>query len=264
MRCVAYCIAQSLKIDTVADFFRKKNYYVKSYREVLYLKSTKNSGEIFIFKFGCFVSWGLVTREEKALAAELKNFAIDLLNLFEIDRFSFVYREKTSLYSHDRFNADIITLEDNDVQIKLAISYGLAQSVKLESYEESVQRAIRINSSLPIDLARTGKISLTGRAISQRIGEIFIERNSINLTSEYLDMPEYFWQYPSLESYYVITEKFLDLTRRVNSLNQRLDVLQGLLDMLNSQLQHRHSSFLETIIILLIMVEIILTLLLYH
>jgi uncharacterized Rmd1/YagE family protein len=48
----------------------------------------------------------------------------------------------------------------------------------------------------------------------------------------------------------------------VSSLNQKLDVLQELLDILNSQVQHRHSSLLEMIIIILIAIEIGISL--YH
>lgn len=61
-----------------------------------------------------------------------------------------------------------------------------------------------------------------------------------------------------------MVKKFLDIPSRVMALNQKLDVLQELLDILNSQVQHRHSSLLESIIILLIAVEIIISLFQFH
>jgi uncharacterized Rmd1/YagE family protein len=264
MRCVAYCIAESLQLNAIFNYFKQKNYTVKLYRGVLYATHPKERSEIFFFKLGCFVSWGLTSRQERALLKELKAFAINAVDKIETDSFVYLYGEKTSLTTHAQFNVDVITLEDDDLQIKLAISYGIAQSIKLELYETSVQKTIKINASLPNDLATKGKIALSGKAISKRIGEIYLERSSVNLNSEYLDMPEYFWQFPRLENYYIMTEKFLDITRRVNSLNQRLDVLHGLLDVLNSQLQHRHSSLLESIIIALIFIEIILNIFRFH
>jgi uncharacterized Rmd1/YagE family protein len=84
------------------------------------------------------------------------------------------------------------------------------------------------------------------------------------LNIEYLDVPEFFWRNPNLESYYVMTKQYLDIPSRVMALNQKLDVLQELLDILNSQVQHRHSSLLESIIILLIFVEIIISLFQFH
>lgn len=264
MRCIACCMAESLNLNAIADYFKKQSYYIEFFRDVLYVTHQKFPGEMFFFRIGCFVSWGLTTRGERKLAQELKNFSNNVLDVLEIDHFIFRYGDKTSLQSQHRFNVDIITLEEAEVPIKLAISYGLAQSVKLEAFEESVQKTIRMNDSLPRELAKKGSISLSGKAIYKRMGEIFMERSSVNLNSEYLDMPEYFWQFPSLENYYLMTEKFLDISRRVNSLNQRLDVLHGLLDMLNSQLQHRHASMLEIIVILLIVVEIVLTLGRFH
>ncbi len=261
MRCAAYCIAESLNLNAIFAFLKQQNYVVKLYRGVLYAAHPESKAELFFFKLGSFVSWGLARVQELAMLKQLKSFMINPIENIEIDYFMYAYGDRTTLRTHHRFNVDVITLEDDDLEIKLAISYGLAQSVKLESYEESVQKTIRDNSNLPHELASKGKISLSGKAISQRIGEIYLERSSVNLNSEYLDMPEYFWQFPRLENYYVMTEKFLDITRRVNSLNQRLDVLHGLLDMLNSQLQHQHSSMLEVIIIVLLLIEIVLGLL---
>src|SRR5205814_2344144 len=155
----------------------------------------------------------------------------------------------TDLYPYERFNIDIIQLENDSQQLKLAISYGLAQSIKLESYEESIQKTIDKNKYLPEELALRGKIPLSRHAISQRMGELFLERSSVNLRGEYFEVPEYFWRHPNLENYYILTESFLDIPRRVASLNQKLDVLHELFDMLTTQLQHRHSTYLELIII---------------
>jgi len=264
MRCVAYCIAERLDLVTIQEFFKKQGYDNRLYRGVLYVSPTSNRAELFFFKSGCFVTWGMFRKEEKILLTALKKFTAGPFTPIETDYFSYHYGEKTELSSHRRFNADVIELENDDVQIKLAISYGLAQSVKLEYYEESVQKTIQKNTSLPLELAQFGKISLSGKSILKRIGEIYLERSLVNLSSEYLDIPEYFWQSAHLESYYAMTEKFLDISRRVNSLNQQLNVLHELLDVLNSQLQHKHSNMLEIIIILLIFFEIVLNLIALH
>ncbi|MGE3920280.1 MAG: RMD1 family protein [Gammaproteobacteria bacterium] len=264
MRCLSYCIAEAFNLQLVADHFKRQNYFIKFYRDVLYVKNPISKVEIFILPIGCYVTWGVKSKDDKKLLTELKRLSIKPLNHIEIDHFTCFYGEKTTLYSHSRFNADIILLEDEDVQIKLGISYGLAQSVKLEAYEESVKKTIKSNETFPMELSKTGRIYLSGRNISKRIGEIFLERSSVNLNSEYLDMPEYFWQSPRLETYYVMTEKFLDLSKRVHSLNQRLDVLHGLFEVLQNQLQHRHSNLLEITVILLIFIEIVINFFKFH
>lgn len=262
MRCVAYCTATSYKLNAIADFCKAKRYLVKFSRNVLHVTKQGASWDLYFFYHGCFVAWGLKKIQERAYLEQMKNFEIDSLEFPEVSYFTFRLGQGTKIIPHSRFNADVIILntdEAENTQVKLAISYGLAQSVKLEAYEESIQKTINYNQQIPIDLAKFGKISLSRRAISKRMGEIFLERSVVNLTSESFDVPEYFWQYPQLESYYVMTEKFLDITKRVNSLNRKLDILHELFEVLNNQLQHRYSSMLETIIILLIAIEIVLT-----
>lgn len=261
MRCVSFCTASSYRLAAIADFFKAKGFITRFYRPVLHVSKPTERGDIFFFNTGCFVAWGLWRAQEQQIVKDVKEFSIDGLDRIETDRFIFRFGSETRVSSHDRFNADIITItedEADNVQLKLAISYGLAQSVKLEAYEESIQKTIDTNSHIPVELAKAGRISLSRKAISRRIGEIFLERSSVNLSSGYFDVPEYFWQYSNLESYYVMTDQFLDIPKRVASLNRKLDVLHETFDMLNNQLQHRHSSILEFVIILLIFSEIIL------
>lgn len=261
MRCTSYCTAKNYDLAQLANWLRKNSYQVKFYREVLHITQTKQRRhDIFCFPQGCVVFWNLRAKDEQTFLQGLTPFSTAPLDKFEMDSFSFRPGEDTKMITHERFNVDIIQLDSNNLQTKLAVSYGLAQSVRLATVEESIKNNIATNSNLATELASTGKIKLRGKEISKRMGEIFIERSSVNLNSEYLEMPEYFWKYPSLELYYLMVEKYLDVPRRVNALNRKLDVLHDIIDMLNNQLQHRYSSILETIIIALIAVEIFMNL----
>jgi uncharacterized Rmd1/YagE family protein len=260
MRCVSFCPTESYRLAQVASFFRNSGHTVKQYRKILHVFHPQKEFDIFIFSYGCFVVWGMKQKEEQQLLEDLKPFSINPSPTIEINRSVFRYGDHVEMATHERFNVDIITLESESAQLKLAISYGLAQSIQLESYEGAVQKTIEQNAHYPEQLAKNGHISLSQKQISCRMGQIFLARNSINLNSEYLAAPEYFWEHPSFEDYYNMCEKFLDISRRVSTLNQKLDVLHELFDMLTSQLQHRHSNMLELIIILLILAEIVIIL----
>ena len=88
------------------------------------------------------------------------------------------------LYSSD--NSTISTNEENDLIIfnqisiftKLAVSYALAQSVKLSFLENSVERLLENTQPIHEELARKGAISLSKKEISIRI-VIFFKRNSL-------------------------------------------------------------------------------------
>lgn len=257
MRCVSFCTAESYDLSALAASFKRKEYTTRLSRDVLYVTNLKKPMDMFFFSHGCFVTWGLSKRQEQKWIEHVKDYSRGILALIEMDQFCYRFGEETSVDTHERFRVDIITLDSDNPQIKLAISYGLAQSIKLEAFEDSIQQAIRKNSYLPEEIATHGVISLSRRATFKRMGELFLSRSSINLNSEFLDTPEFFWRNPNLEPFYITTKKFLDIPTRVMALNQKLDVLQELFDILNTQLQHRHSSMLEVIIILLILIEIV-------
>lgn len=261
LRCVAFCTARSYDLAALDHYFKRKNFFTRLSRDVLHVINPKKPGDLFFFNHGSFVSWGLTRQQEEKMVNLVKGFARDTLQTVEIDHFGFRYGEEISIDAHERFKLDMITLDSDSSQIKLAISYGLAQSIKLEAFEDTIQDAIKSNAHLPGEMAQKGVISLSRRAILKRIGEIFTVRSLINLNSEYLDMPEFFWRNPNLEPFYIMVKKFLDIPSRVMALNQRLDVLQELLDILNSQVMHRATSILEMIIILLIFAEIVISLL---
>lgn len=264
LRCVSFCTANSYDILGLASFFKKKGYFIRLTRDALHVTNLKRPGDIFFFNNGCFVCWGFKKHFEERLIMYVKPFALHSLSHIETDHFFYQYGQETTIDTQEKHRLDIITLDSEEAQIKLAISYGLAQSIKLETFEEAIQEAIKKNNHLPEEIATRGIISLSRRAIFKRIGEIFLVRSSINLNIEYLDAPEFFWRNPNLEPYYIIVKKFLDIPSRVMALNQKLDVLQELLHILNSQVQHRHSSLLESIIILLIVVEIFISLFQFH
>jgi uncharacterized Rmd1/YagE family protein len=261
MRCVSYCTATSYDLTSLAASYKRKGYISKLSRDVLHISSMDTPVDIFFFNHGSAVFWGLQKKQEQQWLERLKKFSLRPLHTIETDHFCFRFGEDTVIDTHERFKVDIITLDSDNPQIKLAISYALAQSVKLEAFEEAIKMNIQKNAPLPEEIAARGSIKLSRNSISRRMGEIFIARSSINLNSEYLDMPEFFWRNPNLEPFYEMSKKFLDIPNRVVALNQKLDVLQELLMILNTQVEHRHSSLLEMIIIILIVVEITVTLL---
>ena len=261
MRCVSYCTAAGYDLPGLANSLKRKGYVTRLARDVLQVSNPKKSGDLFFFAHGCFVCWGFTKRQEVKWIELVKEFATAPLANIEMDHFCFRFGEETSIDAHERFKLDVITLDSDNPQIKLAISYGLGQSIKLEAFEDAIQETIKKNSVLPEEIANRGVVSLSRRSIFKRMGEIFLVRSSINLSIEYLDAPEFFWRNPNLEPFYIMTKKFLDIPSRAIALNQKIDSLQELFDILNSQLQHRHSSLLETIIILLILIEIAISLL---
>lgn len=254
MRCIAYCTCANYELAQLFQFFQASG-AVQISRDIVHLQSKDENGfkrDFFFFAFGTVVFWGCQPEEEKKILSAIKPFAKDPLPKFELDEFSFVYGNKMQI------KEDEIMLHKKDFLVKLAISYALVQSVKLTVFENAIDRTIENSKQIPKNLAERGRISLSRQQTSRKIGQLYLERNYINLHSEILDTPEFFWDHAELETYYRKTIFYLDVTKRVDLLNRRLTLLHELYEILGSELNHRHSSRLEWTIIILILIEIVL------
>ena len=256
MDCCAYCTADSYDIKGLYKTLRGR-YQTTMYREAVHIVIPDDEApkDVFIFPYGSTVFWGMSLEERPDLLDEIKEFAYKPLDEVETDELTFSYGDKVHIKD------DHITLPNKETLTKLAISHGIAQSVKLGAFEESITKTYDETKHIPEDLARRGKISLSRRQIRRKMGQLFIERNSINLHADILDIPEFFWEYPELEALYVLIANELDIETRAQVLNQRLDVVHELFQMLGNELNHQHSSRLEWTIIWLIVIEVVISLL---
>lgn len=262
MRCTCYCTAGSYDIPRLFQYLQRLGNTLL-FRDVVHIQIKEGKslkGDLFYFSYGVVVCWGFHEDDEKEILQSLKEFEKEPASKAELDEFTFTYSDTMKI------EEDEIHLQNKSTLTKLAISHGLAQSVKLTTFEELIQKTIDNAKHLPAELAKKGKIPLSRKEISRKMGELFIERNFINLHSEILDTPEFFWNYPELEPFYRRTAYYLDVTKRVEILNKRLNVIHELFEILSSELNHQHSSRLEITIVLLILIEVTIALLhdLFH
>ncbi len=257
-RCVAYSTAVSYPIKEVARAFRA-SHRVSTFRDVIYisLRGTEHGKEngAFVFPYGAVVMWGLSGEEEASILTTLRSYEEGPYENSEKDLLMYSYGEKNSVLD------DHITLASTELDIKLAFSHGIAQSVKLSVFEAIVKKTIETTRTIPEHLSKYGRVPLSRKEIRRKMGDLFMVRSSINLHFEVLDVPEYFWEHSELEPIYTLIANYLDLETRVEVLNQRLDVVHDLFEVLANELNHQYSSRLEWIIILLIVFEVVISLL---
>lgn len=256
MDCRAYCTASAYQIKALYERFKQVGANATLYRDVIhFVVPGETIGDIFYFPYGASVFWGLTLERCQSYLEQIKEFEDQLLDEIETDQFTFILGDSPKIVE------DEIILPNLDVLTRLAISHGLAQSVKLGTFESALRKTFNLTKQIPEDLSKFGSISLSRREIRRKMGALFIERNSINLHVDVLDTPEFFWEYSELEPLYAMTANYLELETRVEVLNQRLDVIHELFEMLGNELNHQHSSRLEWTIIILIVMEVVLTLL---
>ena len=214
----------------------------------------KEEQQIILFKYGVFICWNVNFESIKFFMDFIKDYQLNGFKKPIIEEFNYTLDEEFKI------NLDTIYLNDFSSTSKIAISQALSQSVKLEQFEEELQTSIDENSNIPLQLSLTGKVKLTKKEISKKIGELFLVKSKIYLHYDLLDTPEFFWEYPQYENQYEKIVKYLDIKSRVEVLNKKVEIIQELLHVLGDEQKHRYSSFLEWIIIILIAFEIVISL----
>lgn len=256
MRCTAYCTGENYNLKNLSAFFKDTPARFKLHnKEVLHVSSYASGSDLFFFDYGCVVFWNYSPQKEKSLLEEFSNFSTGSFSKHAFEEFVVTMKRpgtKTIIENES------ITLGGGRIIDKLTLSFALSQSVKLSHFEDLLEKEGAETKSIPQELAQRGKISLSRRQIAKKLGQLFLVRNSINLHTEMLDTPDFFWEHRQHENLYKLITKNLDVPQRVEVLNRRLDMIKDLLSMLEEQLNHRHSSLLEWIIIILISTEIVL------
>ncbi len=252
MRCAAYCTAAHYNLAKLFDIL--KEYQPTLYLDTVHARYSAFDQDIFFFSYGVVIFWGLTEEEEQHILNRIQVVESESLQPIVKDIFDFFYGDL-------QIKRDQLVLNQRDVLSKLALSYGLAQSTKLTTFEMRIDHTITMTQQLPRDLASKGRIFLSRRQISKKIGELFLDRSSVNLHSDILDEPEFFWESPEHLPLYLDLRKCFSLHARVEVLNSRLATLNDLLNILSNQLNHQHSSILEWTIIWLILIEVVLAVL---
>ncbi|KAL8762968.1 MAG: hypothetical protein Q9184_001118 [Pyrenodesmia sp. 2 TL-2023] len=223
--------------------------------------------EMFVFSYGVVVFWNFTSHQEKDILADLTFSSLETgIPLvigsqneedFETEEFHFEYSPDSP---RPRVFNDMITLRSGDHMIKLAMSHAIAQSTKLNFFEQRMADQMEEAQHVPRKLASTGKLGMKREEVVKILGALFRSRVDVNLSSNTLDVPNFFWDSePTLHPLYQSLREYLELKPRVQALNERCRVFLDLAEILSDSIADDRSSRLTWIIIVLILISIAVT-----
>ncbi len=260
MECLSYCIANSIDLTRLDTYYKttRMDYVSVKSRDVLKLSPCDaNDVLVFVFKNGTVVSWGIKRHQVSTYIETILQFAYKPIPIRAHDEFIYRPGDKTAIEPHDYFDVDCLTIDTDGEELKLSLSYGFSQSVKLQYFETILETLIEKYTPLIRGLSNKSGVSVKRSQIRQVIGEILGAKSEMNLISNFLYHPKYFWQHPTLEEYYIMLERYLHIQRRINAINHRLDTLNEIFDMFNGYLESSRAHSLEVTIVVLITIEIL-------
>jgi uncharacterized Rmd1/YagE family protein len=229
--------------------------------------SALSFAEMFVFGYGVVVFWNFTERQEKDILADLtfaqNETGISLVTRpqeaedFETEEFHFEYNPHIA---RPRIFNDMITLRSGDHMVKLAMSHALAQSTKLSLFEEGMERTMHEAQYVPRRLALTGRLGMKREEVVKILGRLFQSRVDVNLSSNILDVPNFFWDSePTLHPLYSAVREYLEIKPRIQVLNERCRVFLDLAEILSDSIADTKMTNITWIIIVLIVLSILVT-----
>uniref|UniRef100_A0A671NCT8 Required for meiotic nuclear division protein 1 homolog n=2 Tax=Sinocyclocheilus anshuiensis TaxID=1608454 RepID=A0A671NCT8_9TELE len=260
MQCIAYATADQYHLpnlchDLIAHGFIEIKEFPRDASNVLVM-GTENaakpydSGTIFVFREGSVVFWNV---EEKT--HEIQPYEVALVH-WENEEITYTVGEGNSKLHRGIFLFNEEMDYDQVVLEKFAFSNALSLSVKLAIWEVSLDNFVESIQSIPEMLKSGQRVKLSRAEVMQKIGELFSLRHCINLSSDLLITPDFYWDREDLEQLYEKTCQFLNINRRVKVVNEKLQHCTELTDLMRNHLSEKHSLRLEWMIVILITIEV--------
>jgi uncharacterized Rmd1/YagE family protein len=204
-------------------------------------------------KFGTITFWNVPKNLREELIEEISSFVENFNKNYDLSDTLKVYIGKE--IEDIKFGKAYLTKIDKEkIQI---ISFVLGQSVALERFEkETEERVLELERVISFLKSGIWK-GLKERKLLSQIGDILsVKQKTISHLSLF-DKPETTWERPEIERLYNKLYFEFELPDRFDILNEKIKFLSDQNKILLDFISTRRGHFLETIIIVLILLEIL-------
>ncbi|XP_055982165.1 required for meiotic nuclear division protein 1 homolog isoform X1 [Sorex fumeus] len=217
-------------------------------------------GTMFFFREGASVFWNVKDKTMKHVMRvlekhEIQPYEIALVH-WENEELNYTKTEGQSKLQRGEIKLNAELDLDEAILEKFAFSNALCLSVKLAIWEASLDKFVESIQSIPESLKAGKKVKLSHEEVMQKIGELFALRHRINLSSDFLITPDFYWDRENLEELYDKTCQFLSINRRVKVMNEKLQHCMELTDLMRNHLNEKRALRLEWMIVILITIEV--------
>lgn len=242
-------IGESIDLKKVQEGVKQYTYLNRD--DPLVVKLLKDQYAV-LTKFGTVTFWNVPIRLRQQFLNEIRPYVKSKRELYPYD-------EDTKVLIGG--GVEKVTFEKvysahlNVEKIKI-ISYVLSQSVALERYEDDIEGNLSDFEVVVDNLKTKGKALFSEKKLLKQIGRVFSVKQTTVVHLALFDKPESIWESPDLETLYNRMSSEYDLKVRFDVLDKKISYLSEISKMMVEFLAEKRNAFLETVIIVLIVIEI--------
>tara|TARA_B110000908_G_scaffold162180_1_gene207330 strand:+ start:1394 stop:2158 length:765 start_codon:yes stop_codon:yes gene_type:complete len=222
---------------------------VKSDRTYL-LFQLEESSYVYIKDFGCIT---FIDVPEEIITSLIEDLNKEKDDWIDYDTFKITIDKDKDL----SVDFDTITIPALDAELLHIIALNLAQSSALNHYQSITDLLLEETRELSNYLETTGQVKITRKRLAKYIGQTMSLRNRIADNLYIFEAPPLAWTDARLSQLDTLLSEELDFENRHRGMQASLNVVRENHEFYKDILQHKHSSMLEWIIIVLILFEVV-------
>ena len=215
---------------------------------------------VLVFSFGCVVFINHSDNDEiDAFFNYIQSFESDIA-IKNADRYSDDYSLRIKETNNIELTDEYVVVPKFELFYPELISTVLAKSVALEKTEEQLGK---INDDLEtmIDRLEKGKLRIGNKELARTTAKIIRHEYNTLAYIMILDKPEITWTSNTACEFYDKMLDFFELNDRYKILKSKTEILYNIMDGFSTISHSIRGLFVEWIIVILIVIEIVLTVL---
>lgn len=246
----AFQLAEQINIRQLRKEFKIEPSVASVYELFYVLEGGKY---LNIFNYGIVVLGGYDVLEKSKILKFLASFHDKTIEKEHSDDFLVELNPNQKLvFRHN--SVSVPELNDKVVRI---LMLHVGQSVAMDYYETLSTDILEGTKQFTEQLEKYGKIKIPKKDLLKFIGRTLNIKNSIVDNLYILDNPESVWDDEYLSKVDKGLKDIFEINIRFRDVDYRLRIVEENMKLFTDLLQHRESSFLEWIVIVLIFIEII-------
>jgi uncharacterized Rmd1/YagE family protein len=207
---------------------------------------------LYVYPFGCLVFFNMSPSDVESVTQKLKSAVTGMLEFPTSETFDVMVGD------NPRVEFEFLELKKLSADATRLVAMCLGQSAGLEYFENKADSMLTDTVELIEDLARRGRLPLSNKHLLRVIGSTASARQKILTNLAILDPPAETWKSKELEKLYRELHQNFDLEIRFRSLDRKLTLLQDNIEIIVDLASSQKNTFLEGLIVLLILLEILL------
>ncbi|MDZ4807965.1 MAG: RMD1 family protein [Bacteroidota bacterium] len=207
---------------------------------------------LYVFKHGLVCFLGYTETEIASFLERLHPYCKNYFTQHLSDEFDIETEARAINYGYNKIEIPASGIEE----IRL-IMLNASQSVALDHYNQQTSLLLEETNYHTQVLELRGKIDMGGVELKKYIGRTLNLKNKIAQHLYIFDSPEETWEDENLNKLDIGLKKTFDLQSRFRTIQEGLQIVKENLELFKDLLQYRNSVWLEWVIIILILVEVI-------